>query len=222
MKNNLIGFNPLKFLLPYKTYIRYGQIGLSIPNLNPGSYIVSKKGKSYEDGVNRAKNYLIAKKVPQSLVEELVKQALNMPGVKSQYGNSLSYQALKLLPDWAINAGKYIKRGKTSANSRGLTQIKYNPADNDIYIPFGINDSNLAEDFNNGTAALMKLYKIQRDQIGNKKFFWKDMTPISNEDVRAVMWNRGKFTSGVNDKNNFNSYTPANYIRKYHNRSRYK
>lgn len=222
---NSVKFNPLKFSISSKdniltTYIRYGQIGLSVPHLNPGSYI-GVHPPSYEDGVNRAKKYLINQKVPQPLVDELAKQALNLPGVESQYGSSISYKALHFIPDWAIGLAKSLKRGKSSANSRGLTQIKYNPADEDIYKPFGITDSNLAQDFNNGTAALMRLWKIQRDQIGNRKFTWKDGTPVSNEDVRAVIWNRGRFTSGVNDKNDFNGRTPARYVRTYHQRSRY-
>lgn len=225
---NSVKFNPLKFSIASKdkgltTYVRYGQIGLAFAPVNPGAmaYDRPQKPLTYQDGVNRAKKYLINQKVPQLLVDELAKQALNLPGIESQYGSSISYKALHFIPDRVIGLVKSLKRGKSSANSRGLTQIKYNPADEDIYKPFGINDSNLAEDFNNGTATLMRLWKIQRDQIGNRKFTWSDGTPVSNEDVRAVIWNRGRFTSEVNDKNDFNGRTPARYVRTYHQRSRY-
>ena len=225
---NSVKFNPLKFSISSKdnfltTYIRYGQIGLAFPAVNPGVLSLEHPYKplTYQDGVNRAKRYLLNQKVPQPLVNELAKQALNLPGIESQYGSSISYKVFNFTPDWALQLGKALKRGKTSANSRGMTQIKYNSADEDIYKPFGITDENLAEDYNNGTATLMRLWKIQRDQIGNRKFTWSDGTPVSNEDVRAVIWNRGKFTSGVNDKNDFNGRTPARYIRTYHQRSRY-
>lgn len=227
MKNS-VKFNPLKFSIASKdngltTYVRYGQIGLMVPEVNPGAMRFNRPlhPLTYQDGVNRAKKYLINQKVPQPLVDELTKQALNLPGIESQYGSSISYKVLQYLPNWAISLAKSIKRGKTSANSRGLAQIKYTSADDDIYRPFGINDSNLADDYNNGTAALMRLWKIQRDQIGNKKFTWSDGTPVSNEDVRAVIWNRGRFTSGVNNKNDFNGRTPARYVRTYHERAKY-
>lgn len=223
---NSVKFNPLKFSIASKdkgltTYVRYGQIGIALP-LNITLATAYKPAMpSYERGVNRAKQYLLRQKVPQALVNELAKQALNLPGVESQYGEGRSYVARQYIPDWAIRFGKAVLRGKSTANSRGMTQIKYNSADDDIYRPFGITDENLADDYYNGTAALMKLWKIQRDQIGNRRFTWKDGTPVSNEDVRAVIWNRGTFTSGVNDKNDFNGRTPARYVRTYHQRSRY-
>lgn len=225
---NSVKFNPLKFSIASKdkgltTYVRYGQIGLAFAPVNPGAmaYDRPQKPLTYQDGVNRAKKYLINQKVPLPLVNELTKQALNLPGVESQYGEGRSYIARRFIPDLVIKAGKAILRGKPTANSRGLAQIKYVSADEDIYKPFGITDENLADDYNNGTAALMRLWKIHRDQIGNRKFTWSDGTPVSNEDVRAVIWNRGRFTSGVNDKNDFNGRTPARYVRTYHQRSRY-
>lgn len=223
---NSVKFNPLKFSIASKdkgltTYVRYGQIGLALPLSIRLATSYRPAMPSYERGVNRAKQYLLRQKVPQALVNELAKQALNLPGVESQYGEGRSYVTRQYIPDWAIRFGKAVLRGKSTANSRGMTQIKYNSADDDIYRPFGITDENLADDYYNGTAALMKLWKIQRDQIGNRRFTWKDGTPVSNEDVRAVIWNRGTFTSGVNDKNDFNGRTPARYVRTYHQRSRY-
>lgn len=147
---------------------------------------------------------------------ELSKQAYNLAGVESNYGESKSYKILQYIPDWIINFGKQLIRGKDSPNSRGLTQIKFyqDQPINEKYKEYGITEENTKNDpYNQGRATAIKLSDIN-DRMAS--YHWKDGSPMSSEDARAILWNRGKLTDRLNEKDGTGAST---YVRKYHKKS---
>lgn len=49
-------------------------------------------------------------------------------------------------------------------------------------------------------------------------YTWKDGSPMSQTDANNIYWNRGKLTSGKNDKND-SSNSGVKYIKSYNDRS---
>jgi len=82
----------------------------------------------------------------------LSKFALNLTSAESDGGRDRNvFKRTYIYPDFVIHAGKLIRRGKDSANSRGLTQIKYdddigNPDLQNYYKDLGITGRNIKYD----------------------------------------------------------------------------
>ena len=73
-----------------------------------------------------------------------------------------------------------------------------------------------------GAATVLKLNDVDNylnDKIRNKgNITWKDGSPMSREDARNIVWNRGRVSSGLNDKND-TSNSGVIYIKKFKDRS---
>jgi len=146
---------------------------------------------------------------------ELSKQGYNLAGVESAYGQSIRYKVKKYTPDSILNIEKRILRGEDSPNSRGLSQIKFNPKDNKIYESFGITENNTKNNpFNQGRATMIKLAEVNKG-LGN--YHWKDGSDMTDTEARAIVWNRGRVTDYANENNGKNA---SGYVKKYYNRSR--
>jgi len=146
---------------------------------------------------------------------ELSKQGYNLAGVESAYGQSIRYKVKKYTPDSILNIEKRILRGEDSPNSRGLSQIKFNPKDNKIYESFGITENNTKNNpFNQGRATMIKLAEVNK---GLGHYHWKDGSDMTDTEARAIVWNRGRVTDYANENNGKNA---SGYVKKYYNRSR--
>lgn len=149
---------------------------------------------------------------------DLAKQAYNIAGVESTHGNGISYNIRKLIPDELMHLAKKLHRGKDSPNSRGLSQIKFYENDplNKKYEQYGITEENTkGSPYNQGRATVIKFAHIN-DHL--KDYHWKDGTPISDEDARTIIWNRGHLTDYKNDRNG----SAAGYVKRYKKYSKLK
>ena len=118
-----------------------------------------------------------------------------------------------------LHATQYIVRGKTMPISRGLSQIKVIPSQKQLnarYSKYGINDQTLKNsNFKQGQATIIKMDENRKSMKNN--YTWKDGTPMTTEEANNIYWNRGRLTSGLNDKND-NSNSGVVYNNKFNNR----
>lgn len=175
----------------------------------------------YIMGVNSMRNNIMKERgMSDSRWADLSKQAVNITGVESKNGTSLRYKIKSILPDWALHASQYTFRGRTMPISRGLSQIKIVPAQKKLnarYSKYGINDQTLKEsNFKQGQATIIKMDENRKSMKSN--YTWRDGTPMTAEEANNIYWNRGRLTSGLNDKND-TSNSGVQYIKKYNDRS---
>lgn len=153
---------------------------------------------------NNRKQFMNQYNLSDNEYADLTKKALNLSSFESDRGRSSSvFKKTFIYPDWLIHAGKIIKRGKDSANSRGITQIKYNddikiPELNKIYTNLGITDHNLKYNASTmGRATLGRLLWV-KNQLKGKSLHYTDGTKIPDEIATYLYWNRGKVTDRAN------------------------
>ena len=162
---------------------------------------------------------MIERGISDSRWADLSKQAVNITGVESKNGTSVRYKVKNALPDWMLHATQYIVRGKTMPISRGLSQIKVIPSQKQLnarYSKYGINDQTLKNsNFKQGQATIIKMDENRKSMKNN--YTWKDGTPMTTEEANNIYWNRGRLTSGLNDKND-NSNSGVVYNNKFNNR----
>ena len=192
------------------------EVTITAINPNRGSKALS----SFIRGVNSMRNDIMTQRnMSDSQWANLSKQAVNLTGVESKNGESFRYKVKSALPDWMLYGVQKIVRGKTMPLSRGLTQIKVIPSQkrlNNRFAKYGINDNTLKNSyFKQGQATILKLDENRQNMLRN--YTWKDGTPMSDEEANNIVWNRGKLTSGFNDKND-NTNSAVIYNKKYNNR----
>lgn len=148
------------------------------------------------------------------------KQAVNLTGVESKNGTSIRFAIKNNLPDFVLRLAQKVSRGESGPLSRGLSQIKIFPNDTQLnkqYTQYGINDTTLKKYPKlQGKATVLKLLHNRQSMENN--YTWKDGSPMSSVDANNIYWNRGRLTSGKNDKNDL-SNSGVQYINKYNNRS---
>lgn len=176
--------------------------GITVTAINPNRG--NKQLHDYIMGVNSMRNDIMKQRnMSDSQWADLSKQAVNITGVESKNGTSTRYKVKQALPDWALHATQYITRGKTMPLSRGLSQIKIVPAQKQLnarYARYGINDQTLKQsNFKQGQATVLKMDENRKSMKSN--YTWKDGTPMTTEEANNIYWNRGRLTSGLNDKN---------------------
>lgn len=146
----------------------------------------------------------------------LSKQAVNITRVESKNGTSMGYKIKSVLPDWALHVAQYVTRGKTMPLSRGLSQIKIVPSQTQLNTRYGIDEKTLKDsNFKQGQATILKLDENRKFMRSN--YTWKDGTPMTTEEANNIYWNRGKLTSGLNDKDD-TSNSGVIYNNKFNNR----
>lgn len=159
---------------------------------------------------------------------DLSKFAINMGNRETGLGKNIYYNLKKIIPDQVLSLGKTIMRGKDSPSSRGLTQIKYgqdietNPWLKEQYSRFGINDSNLQNDFNKmAQATIIRTINnnsiLQKNNNGNQ-YRYSDGTNIPNDEALAIYWNRGKLTNRLNPNPQYNNDSVSKHIQKFRKR----
>ena len=192
--------------------------GVSVTAINPNKG--NKQLHDYIMGVNSLRNDIM-KEIGMSDAQwaDLSRQAVNITGVESKNGTSARYAIKSALPDWMLHAVQYVTRGKTMPLSRGLSQIKIIPAQTQLntrYTRYGINDQTLKDsNFKQGQATVLKLDENRKSMKSN--YTWKDGTPMTSEEANNIYWNRGRLTSGLNDKNDA-SNSGVVYNNKYNDR----
>lgn len=180
----------------------------------------NKQLHDYIEGVNSLRNDIMKERgISDSQWADLSRQAVNITGVESKNGTSVRYKVKSAMPDWMLQAIQNIVRGKTMPISRGLSQIKIIPAQKQLnarYSRYGINDQTLKDsNFKQGQATVIKLDENRKSMKNN--YTWKGGTPMTTEEANNIYWNRGRLTSGVNDKND-TSNSGVVYNNKYNDR----
>ena len=192
--------------------------GVTVTAINPNRG--NKALHDYIMGVNSMRNDIMKERgISDSRWADLSKQAVNITGVESKNGTSVRYKVKNALPDWMLHATQYIVRGKTMPISRGLSQIKVIPSQKQLnarYSKYGINDQTLKNsNFKQGQATVIKMDENRKSMKNN--YTWKDGTPMTTEEANNIYWNRGRLTSGLNDKND-NSNSGVVYNNKFNDR----
>lgn len=172
-------------------------------------------------GVNSMRNDIMQKyNISDNDWADISKQAVNLTGVETKNGTSARYWIKNHIPDIGLKLVQKLTRGKVSPISRGLTQIKIYPQQielNKEYNKYGINDSTLKNRPElQGKATILKL--LYNRQTMRPNYTWKDGSLMSKTDANNIYWNRGRITSGKNDKND-TSNSGVQYIKKYNDRS---
>ena len=172
-------------------------------------------------GVNSMRNNMMQKyNLSDNDWANISKQAVNLTGVETKNGSSLRYWIKEHIPDSGLKLVQKLTRGKVSPISRGLTQIKVYPQQKELnsqYHKYGINEDSLKNNPTlQGKATVLKL--LYNRQTMKPSYTWTDGSPMSQTDANNIYWNRGKLTSGKNDKND-SSNSGVQYIKKYNNRS---
>ena len=132
--------------------------------------------------------------------------AINLASKESNFGQGwrgLSYNFRKNSPDSWIQWGKEVFRDKSSAVSRGLTQIKYAddvkkyPDLKKQYDDLGVTEQGIKH--NPKIAALATIARINHNEKSLRtKKHWSDGTPIPWDVQHAIFWNREKLTDRLN------------------------
>lgn len=192
--------------------------GVSVTAINPNRG--NQELHDYIMGVNSMRNDIMKERgMSDSQWANLSKQAVNITGVESKNGTSMRYKVKSVLPDWALHVAQYVTRGKTMPLSRGLSQIKIVPSQTQLntrYTRYGIDDQTLKDsNFKQGQATILKLDENRKSMRSN--YTWKDGTPMTTEEANNIYWNRGKLTSGLNDKDD-TSNSGVVYNNKFNNR----
>lgn len=191
---------------------------VSVTAINPNKG--NQQLHDYIMGVNSMRNDIMKERgMSDKQWADLSKQAVNITGVESRGGTSAGYVIKSALPDWMLHAAQYITRGTTAPISRGLSQIKVSPFQKQLnakYAKYNINDRTLKNsNFKQGQATILKLDQIRNSMKSD--YTWKDGTPMTSEEASNIWWNRGKVTSGLNDKNDA-SNDGVIYNKKYNDR----
>lgn len=176
--------------------------GVTVTAINPNRG--NKQLHDYIMGVNSMRNDIMKEKgMSDSQWANLSKHAVNITGVESKNGTSFRYKVKSAMPDWMLHATQYVARGKTMPISRGLSQIKVVPSQKQLnarYSKYGINDQTLKDsNFKQGQATILKMDENRKSM--KSSYTWKDGTPMTTEEANNIYWNRGRLTSGLNDKN---------------------
>lgn len=196
--------------------VQLPEVTVTVINPNRGN----KALHDYIMGINSMRNDIMKeRRISDSRWADLSKQAVNITGVESKNGTSIKYKVKNLLPDWLLHIGQYVSRGKTMPISRGLSQIKIFPSQKQLnarYSRYGINDQTLKNsNFKQGQATIIKMDENRKSMKSN--YTWKDGTPMTTEEANNIYWNRGKLTSGLNDKND-SSNSGVIYNNKFNDR----
>lgn len=174
--------------------------GITVTAINPNRG--NQALHDYIMGVNSMRNDMIKQGLSDSQWADLSRQAVNITGVESKNGTSVKYKVKSILPDWALHATQWAFRGKTMPISRGLSQIKIYPNQKQLnarYSKYGINDQTLKNsNFKQGQATILKMDENRKSM--KDSYTWKDGTPMTTEEATNIYWNRGRLTSGLNDK----------------------
>ena len=209
------------------------QYGTELPEVTVTAIDVNKHAGSPEHrkfirSLNSNRNEFIKKyKLSDQQYADLSKFALNLTGAESSNGYDKNvFRRTYIYPDWMIHLGKLLKRGKDSANSRGLTQIKYdddikNPDLQKYYIDLGITGRNIKYDPSYmARATLGRTLWIQdqlKKQYGDQPVHYADGTEMPQEIAQYLYWNRGKVTDKANGNPETGSTIGAANSIKYYN-----
>lgn len=159
---------------------------------------------------------------------KLSKLALNLASRETELGKGISYNVRRVLPDQTLHLIKSMVRKNDSPISRGLTQIKYDqdvknvPWLKEQYNKFGINDSNLQNNFDKMALAtvIRSIYnnKILQKNNKGKQYEYSDGTNIPGDEAAAIYWNRGKLTNKLNPNPSNSNDSVSKYIQKFRTR----
>lgn len=200
--------------------------GVTVTALDPRRAI-SNGDRKFIQGINSTRNYMMQQHgLTDAQWANQAKHAYNIAGVESKHGETIRYQVKENLPDTIIQGLQNLFRGRVQNPSRGYTQIKILPGQSNLnteYKKLGITDEALkVSPYVQGAATVLKLNDVDNylnDKIRNKgNITWKDGSPMSREDARNIVWNRGRVSSGLNDKND-TSNSGVIYIKKFKDRS---
>ena len=218
-----------------KKLISKAQYGIMLPEITVTSIDVNKHAGSPQHrkfirALNSNRNEFMKKyNLSDQEYADLSKFALNLTGAESSNGYDRNiFKRTYIYPDWVIHLGKLWRRGKDSANSRGLTQIKYdddieNPDLQNYYKDLGITGRNIKYDPNSmARATLGRTLWIQdqlKKQYGDQPIHYADGTEMPQEIAQYLYWNRGKVTDKANGNPETGSTTgAANQIKYYNSR----
>ena len=168
----------------------------------------SKEGHDFIMALNNNRNYLMKKyNLTDNQYADLSRFAVNIASKESGLGSGIFYNMKRHAPDSMLALGKRVLRGNSGVPSRGITQIKYqsdirDPMLKKEYDELGITDKGLETDPN--IMAKATIARTMRGDIqlrtGNdgKPYTYSDGTIIPQNTARAILWNRGRLTSGKN------------------------
>ena len=197
-----------------KYYNTYNLPEVTVTAINPNR--LNNSMHQFIQGVNSMRNNMMRKyNLSDNDWANISKQAVNLTGVETKNGTSLRYWIKEHIPDSGLKLMQKLIRGKVSPISRGLTQIKIYPQQKELnsqYHKYGIKNNPTLQ----GKATVLKL--LYNRQTMKPSYTWKDGSPMSQTDANNIYWNRGKLTSGKNDKND-SSNSGVKYIKSYNDRS---
>ena len=203
---------------------------VTVTSINVNKHAGSPQHRKFIRALNSNRNEFMKKyNLSDQEYADLSKFALNLTGAESSNGYDRNvFKRTYIYPDWMIHLGKLLKRGKDSANSRGLTQIKYdddikNPDLQKYYIDLGITGRNIKYDPDSmARATLGRTLWIQdqlKKQYGDQSIHYADGTEMPQEIAQYLYWNRGKVTDRANGNPETGSTTgAANQIKYYNSR----
>lgn len=202
---------------------------VTVTAINPRRFEKSSDAYKFTEALNQNRNSLMQNyKLSDAEYANLSKLALNLASRETDLGKATYYNIKKSIPDEIMHLGKSLIRQKDSAMSRGLTQIKYNqdvkttPWLKKQYNKFGINDSNLQNNFNKMAQAtiIRSIYNnrvLQENNNGNQ-YKYSDGTNIPDDEAAAIYWNRGKLTNKLNPNPSYNNDSVSKHIQKFRER----
>lgn len=145
--------------------------------------------------------------------------ALGIAEQESKFGTADRYKAKSLIPDWMMDAVKYISRGNSGARSRGYTQIK-NQSDNEelrkIYEELGIDNDSINSADKSAIATIARLAYMYNNEVRGRNFKTADGNDLNPYHALMYKW------LGKNDELKNKTATPSKnlYIRNVNEYSR--
>ena len=205
---------------------------VTVTGIDVNKHAKTPQHRQFIQTLNNDRNYFMRKyHLSDQQYADLSKFALNLTSAESDGGRDRNvFKRTYIYPDWLIHAGKLIKRGKDSANSRGLTQIKYdddidNPDLQKYYKDLGITGRNIKYDPSAmARATLGRTLWIQDElqkQTGGQPIHYADGTEMPQETAQYLYWNRGKVTDGANGNPETGSTVGAAKQIAYFNKRKY-
>ena len=204
---------------------------VTVTAINPTKFKKGSEARKFVNSLNSNRNQLMKKyNINDQTYSDLSKFAVNIAQRESGLGEGTSYTLRKYIPDGIIHLGKTIVRGSDAPLSRGLTQIKYESdiKDPDLkkeYDYFGINDQNLASNYDKMAQATIARAIINKRNLNSQKginnYHYSNGELIPEDVALAMYWNRGKLTDYANPHpSNLDVGGATGYARRFQNQKK--
>lgn len=147
----------------------------------------------------------------------LAELALGIAQQESEFGTSVRYKLKNILSDESMSNIKKMVRGKDSARSRGVTQIKMEADNKDLrnlYKKYGLDKSTLNQNdvSNSALATMLRLIYMYKTEVAGRTFRANNDTELSLQEILCYKWLGKNNQLKTNNSSGKSSATPDENI----------